>query len=418
MQQPQPWRGGRGSGKEGTQGNRDKWIGDRGGQAGRLQRPGLGGIQKKSKLNESEQQINQIKTFKCLYSHQKLKKKKSWFDGELQVFLQQKKCLLYKLEENQSNSRDLLDSKYCPDLEIDRIVNGIADSVEFEKYLVEIDHSSVIQQSQGAPIGSIATKSTSMINSLQSPLQPPPMNSVQHLTSKLKKAPFKVPQTVIPIQQTSEDQSTSKQQTKVDPTSRKRGYYSVDEEELDDIWDSTHRDCEDNDSVQTLQRDPFLSLGTNSSNLSSLDFNITSDLQSSALTSSSHPQRRDGDSIQIASSSTDVSGANSWDVVDGSVLATEPRERYSFQDGGDDDSNPWRRYGEGYEDDEGEDHREDECEWPQEDQNTVTGPDVFSVSEAPFAVPPSLPIAEAKIESNIWSRLGDSSHFGFDESSN
>jgi hypothetical protein len=445
-----PWRGsGRGEIEGGI------WVNERGGPGGRgvtlgrgqgsQQRADFGAMNKKIKPNESEShQSNQIKTFKCLYSHQKLKKKKSWLDGELKVCIQQKKCLLYKIEENQSNSREILDSKYCPDLEIDRIVNGIADSIEFEKYLVEVDHVTIC----GTTTSSSTTMATTT-NSTHSSSSQHPMNSVQHLTSKLKKAPFKVPQTVVPIpSSTEEHHSTSKQpQPNGDLLSRKRGYYSVDEEELDDIWDSTHREGfeQQEQAVETLQPDPFLrQASTNGSNLSSLDFNITSTLSSTLnhhpppppqITQRNsqlrHEEEEDDDDDNSSHFPGAVSGVKAWEVgtdsnLDVSHTMIESRERYSFYQIENDDSNPWTRYGEGLEDpdEEGEEVAnipDSDCQWPNVDERNEQNPN--STAENPSTIPTALhfnlsTVLEEKIESNIWSRLGDSSHLGFDESSN
>jgi hypothetical protein len=336
--------------------------------------------------------VGLVKALRCLYSHQKLKKKKTWLDGEIKIFLNQRKCVLYKVDETNSTTKEILDSKYCPDLELDRIMNGIADSIEFEKYLVEVDHTShPASQQEGNPLTQVAS-----------------LNKVQELTSKLKKVPFKVPQTVAPPPPppdlSSPDLSSpmGRGSGVTDLNSRKRGFYSIDENELDDIWDSTH--CESAGPTPHIESLP-------KSSLEDLDFNISSNVQPSL----SHQTELYTNQMRDEPEGEDLED----EYIDlRNVVSTERGiesfgGQYLFRD----DSNPWPRYGEELEGEEVEEEekKEGEEDWLDKIKDQKTFPSSSSTPSCPVVA------SENKMENNIWSRMFDSSQcqIGFvDESSN
>jgi hypothetical protein len=371
--------------------------------------------------------VGQVKALKCLYSHQKLKKKKTWLDGEIKLFLGQRKCVLYKIDEASSTSKEVLDSKYCPDLEMDRIMNGIADSIEFEKYLVEVDHTSSIHcQQEGVPIQNSSS-------------QVPPLNKVQQLTSQLKKVPFKVPQTVAPPPPTpaADPFPMSHGSGSANLNSRKRGFYSIDPDELDDIWDSTHQTSPSSSSPQ--QSVPSLGKSASSS-LAQLDFNFSSSVPLHPTVHSFHTSLSDETELDPVQRQVgeESEGEDEDEYIDlRKIHSTHPGVEYVGNQSLDrEESNPWPRYGEDPEEEDGEEEERGEGgeeSWPQargEDINErydrYTSSPLPSHTPLPCPVPVDIdapPQAAEKnsTENNIWSRMFDSSQcqIGFiDESSN
>lgn len=179
--------------------------------------------------------------FPCLYTHQKLKKKKCWSDGELKVLASQGKCMLFALNEKQPNNLILKETKYLPRSEIDRILNGSADEIEFEGFLVTVEQ---IQTS-------IQTESV-VVSAPKSNIKRP--NNLSAINK-----PFKVPRVSIPVPPNVIDEIPMHKVPK--SVSAAFGAYTVNDDELDDIWNNAHNnnnqtqnDYEDNvDSIQQSQ---------------------------------------------------------------------------------------------------------------------------------------------------------------------
>ena len=74
--------------------------------------------------------------YPCLYSEQKFKKKKRYFDGVLKFFPERKICYLY----SSSNTNDSLDSRILKNDEFDKFVSLGLLELEFEKYMTQIEY--------------------------------------------------------------------------------------------------------------------------------------------------------------------------------------------------------------------------------------------------------------------------------------
>lgn len=167
----------------------------------------------------------QLPTFSCLYTTQKQKKKKSWHDGEFRVDEGHSRVSLFQVDEGNATVKTFLESKHCSKEEMCRIKEKEAEYVEFEKHLVEIDYTEVMSSDKGAGGGVTVNKGT-----------------MDRPVSKLKFSKFKVPSTVLmPRGETNQQPATSSSSSNnSSETSFCRGHYAVDEDELDDIWESTH----------------------------------------------------------------------------------------------------------------------------------------------------------------------------------
>ena len=167
--------------------------------------------------------------FQCVYTHQKTKKKKSWTDGQVHIYITQKKCVLYKWDDMIAATTEMMSSKFCSSLEIDRILNGQVDSLEFDKFLVEIDRFASVSDFKPAtqPVPTAQPSTTSKA------------------VSKLKLTKFQVPKAVhppAPVSSSALSSSPISQQVNRPASSSTqpiRGAYAVHDDELDDIWNST-----------------------------------------------------------------------------------------------------------------------------------------------------------------------------------
>ena len=158
--------------------------------------------------------------YSCLYTPQKTKKKKSWLDGQVHIYLSQKKCVLYKWDGSSAIETDVIDSMYCSGLEIDRILHGQADSLEFDKFLVEIDRCTPVADTTSCDVPTRA-----------------PLASVRpSYLSKPKLTKFQLPKTVIPLPPTPP--ASTQRSTTNHSTNLTKGFYSIDDDELDNIWAS------------------------------------------------------------------------------------------------------------------------------------------------------------------------------------
>ena len=77
--------------------------------------------------------------YPCLYTEQKSKKKKRYFDGLLKFFPERKYCSLY----SSSNTNDSLDSRILKKDEVDKIASFELLELEFEKYIIQIEYSNI-----------------------------------------------------------------------------------------------------------------------------------------------------------------------------------------------------------------------------------------------------------------------------------
>lgn len=145
-----------------------------------------------------------VRNFNCLYSNQKTKKRKSWSDGILKVLLNESRCDLFAVQDNQLSLNQVIASHIVTKSEMSRIVQGVVTEIEFENYLVTID----------------------FIKEDNTPL----------CSAKPKK--FKVPATVIPIKKPVDQPIDIKSVQKYSTSSATQfsKNYSITDDELDSIW--------------------------------------------------------------------------------------------------------------------------------------------------------------------------------------
>jgi hypothetical protein len=136
--------------------------------------------------------FSDVKIFACLYTHQKLKKKKSWSDGELRISVSQNKCSLYDKNSTKAGGNELKDSKYLLKWEIDKILNHEANEVEFEGFLVTVEHEI------NTSIHNKSTEITSVSNGENSSSISGTKRNILPATRGITHGKFKIPRTVIP----------------------------------------------------------------------------------------------------------------------------------------------------------------------------------------------------------------------------
>ena len=83
-----------------------------------------------------------MEKFFCLYTHQKTKKKKTWYDGEIVINSVNSKCVLYS-RDGSDESHKALGTIFLSKDQVGRIVTQGSDELEFENYLVHIEFSKV-----------------------------------------------------------------------------------------------------------------------------------------------------------------------------------------------------------------------------------------------------------------------------------
>lgn len=76
----------------------------------------------------------------CLYTHQKTKKRKTWYDGQVIINSLHSKCVLYSRDASEKGHK-ALDTKFLSKDQIQQIVTQSADELEFDNYLVRIEFS-------------------------------------------------------------------------------------------------------------------------------------------------------------------------------------------------------------------------------------------------------------------------------------
>jgi hypothetical protein len=169
-----------------------------------------------------------VKTFPCLYSSQKLKKKKSWNDGIVKVYVSSGSCKLFAQDDGTKIvGSGCLDTLQLLDCQLQAIISGsnAEMEIEFEKYLVTVElvknSTMPVQPTENAPVS--ATRNLGVPTAL---------------TDLVKKS-FKVPKYVAPLQVTMPVSAPHV----VSQTSggSKRGYYQIDDDEIDTRWDDAPR---------------------------------------------------------------------------------------------------------------------------------------------------------------------------------
>lgn len=80
-----------------------------------------------------------LRNLNCLYTSQKLKKRKAYQDGILKLSINENRCDLYAVRDDQLSLNPMLASHFVTKLEMTRIIQGVITDIEFENYLVAID---------------------------------------------------------------------------------------------------------------------------------------------------------------------------------------------------------------------------------------------------------------------------------------
>eukprot|EP01038_Epipyxis_sp_PR26KG_P012731 gene12731-17072_t len=127
--------------------------------------------------NNNSQQRAQFKSnFKCLYTKQMLKKRKSWTDGYLKITTNNNfaTCLLCDAHDA---SGKVLQSKALNKLELSHIQNKVEFTLEFEDYLVNIEYETDLQENLNSAYNN---------------------SNHQNNTSRIQTTSFKIPSKFVP----------------------------------------------------------------------------------------------------------------------------------------------------------------------------------------------------------------------------
>jgi hypothetical protein len=188
-------------------------------------------------------------SYPCLYTSQKLKKKKSWNDGKVIISVKNSSCKLFaaadsaKIMASTNNcGGNSLDSIALTESQLKSITAGSCGGdveIEFEKYLVTIEVTGPVvgQTSNAGTIPAAANKT----NNMPSTQAIAPSNALIDL---VKKNPFKIPKYVPPpaVTATSGNQPMHQMPNISRPPDNqycgtKRGHYRIEGDDLDDLWE-------------------------------------------------------------------------------------------------------------------------------------------------------------------------------------
>jgi hypothetical protein len=148
--------------------------------------------------------VGPAKLYRCLYTAQKLKKRKAWSDGVLKVNVASNSCTLYSLNSNYEDiyngakgktslremcSKMLEHKQLTGQFELSGILSGTLSGIEFENYLVDEIEG---EEEAGASAVGLAPAAVAPVQ----PFKPLVAVRVQGGAVPLKK--FKVPTTVAP----------------------------------------------------------------------------------------------------------------------------------------------------------------------------------------------------------------------------
>jgi hypothetical protein len=163
--------------------------------------------------------------YPCLYSEQKFKKKKRYFDGVLKFFPERKICYLY----SSSNTNDSLDSRILKKDELDKFVSLDLLELEFEKYIIQIEYSNTNPENYTSK--PVTTSSLPKLGKFNIPKQ-----------KVVRCGENKIDNDSLNIVNPNENQ-----------ISKKRSYH-VDNLELDEIWgldEANNKILNDNQNITT-----------------------------------------------------------------------------------------------------------------------------------------------------------------------
>jgi hypothetical protein len=168
--------------------------------------------------------------FSCLYTNQKTKKRKRWEDGFI-LLTSTGSVTLMKAGHGDAMPTSSLDSKYLSPQQLQLVLNGSCASLEFEGYLVEINdtvhHSKAVTTNTGHPKA----------------IQNMPRFKIPAMIQKPAVEPDEGEYHYYP-------QTGARENAKPSEKVAVRGRYSVDDDELDDIWGSS-ADTKSNDRDDT-----------------------------------------------------------------------------------------------------------------------------------------------------------------------
>ena len=182
----------------------------------------------------------------CLYTHQKLKKKKTFQDGTLKVFASC--CVLYR-SDTKISALGSLETRQLTKEERAGIVNGSLTEIEFDGYFVEIDCIANSMKGESESLESSSKKSK--FEKFSVPKFKPP--------SKIQKVGE---HKVLCTNNDGQQNRTNSCKTGVISgfaNRSSRGKYDVAEEELDNIWSENvnERECRDFDSSIEDNREKY-----------------------------------------------------------------------------------------------------------------------------------------------------------------
>ena len=169
-----------------------------------------------------------MKIFKCLYTSQKQKKRKTWQDGILRFYEKDARCDLYNSHENYISLDEVLGSRMLSKQDVNKFSGNLSFDLELENYIVSVNTAEVCESS---------IKTTD--------------DKIDHVVSKRKK--FKVPSALAPILATDESTIIVNPPPKsiTQNSFQTKGLYTVTDDELDDIWSIS--DNKGNEKLSNLE---------------------------------------------------------------------------------------------------------------------------------------------------------------------
>lgn len=156
------------------------------------------------------------KQLPCLYTTQKLKKKKLFHDGFLKLYESRCSISLYRSNPQIATMESCLESRSLSKEEVNLILSGCLPEIEFEGYLVQIDDVLLNE----ASVNNNKKENADTISKPKMPFKPP--TRVQPKEATIPLAP------IVPMQNKNVFTGIKRRTT--------GGAYEIADDELDDIW--------------------------------------------------------------------------------------------------------------------------------------------------------------------------------------
>lgn len=158
----------------------------------------------------------------CLYTSQKLKKKKLWHEGVLNIYAKDNKCVLYASNDNCIRIGTALETRFLTGHEMTNLLTGKSSELECDGHLIQVEEEIIKANEQ---------KFAAVLNKPLAKFKPP-----AKITPKL------------PATHTSysnQNSTNNNYMNNIMNMNNGRGY-SVDDDELDELWGTSSSSRSDN----------------------------------------------------------------------------------------------------------------------------------------------------------------------------